>query len=52
MFKRFDSNHDGILSWDEAWAAAEPIHEKIVNNHIEYKMKTSGTASQFEATCK
>lgn len=29
LFDRYDSDHDGILTWDEAWKAMEPVYEKL-----------------------
>jgi len=52
LFQRYDTNQDGILSWEEAWGAIGPLYEQINGEFKTYTIKTNHTPEQFKEQCR
>jgi len=48
LFQRYDTNQDGILSWEEAWGAIGPLYEQINHEFKTYALKRTDSPEQIK----
>jgi Ca2+-binding EF-hand superfamily protein len=46
-FAELDTNHDGVLSWDEIWKPMKKIQEKVENKSFSWKIDYGITTKEF-----
>lgn len=52
VFQGFDSNKDGVLSWEEVWTSMEPLHKQMSKKAFKWQCTCDIETGHFEQMIK